>query len=65
MTKLQKRFAYEYNAKKHYKHIVTIPEDVLKELGWKDGIDLEQKVEDSKLVFTANKKRVKGSRFES
>lgn len=65
MAKLQKRFAYEYNTKKHYKHIVAIPEDLLKELGWKDGMDLEQKVEDNKLVFTPNKKRTKEVRLQS
>jgi len=64
MVKLQKRFAYEYNEKKHYKHIVTIPEDALVQLGWKDGMELEQKIEDNKLVFIPTKK-TKGVRFES
>lgn len=63
MVKLQKRFAYEYNDKKHFKHIVTIPEDTLEELGWKGGIDLEQKIEKGKLIFKPT--NTKGAKFTS
>jgi hypothetical protein len=41
MVKLQKRFAYKYKDKQHYKHVLTISDDVIEKLGWKAGIDLE------------------------
>lgn len=54
MVKLQKRFAYRYKGKQgtkvHYKYIITIPEDVVDELDWKEGTELEPKVQDRKLV---------------
>jgi hypothetical protein len=38
MVKLQKRFAYGYKDKEHYKHIITIPEEIIEQLGWKDRV---------------------------
>ena len=64
MVKLQKRFAYEYNDKKHFKHVVTIPEDVIEKLGWKEGTELEGKTDNGKLVFKPIKSRKRG-RFYS
>jgi hypothetical protein len=55
VIKLQKRFAYTYNEKDHYKHVLTIPEELVDELGWKHGQELEPKVHDGKLVFTERK----------
>jgi len=52
MVKLQKRFAYKYKDKEHYKHVVTIPEDKIHELGWKVGEELELSIVDSRLVLT-------------
>lgn len=51
IVKLQKRFAYTYNDKDHFKYVVTIPEEIVNELGWKEKQELEPKVEDHKLVF--------------
>jgi bifunctional DNA-binding transcriptional regulator/antitoxin component of YhaV-PrlF toxin-antitoxin module len=54
LVKLQKRFAYRYKGregtKTHYKYVITIPEEVVEELDWKEGTELEQKVQDRKLV---------------
>jgi hypothetical protein len=50
-VKLQKRFAYKYNDEDHFKHILTIPEELINELGWKHGQELEPYVKDGKLVF--------------
>ena len=33
--KLQRRFAYKYGDTKHYKYVVTIPEEVVEKMGWK------------------------------
>jgi bifunctional DNA-binding transcriptional regulator/antitoxin component of YhaV-PrlF toxin-antitoxin module len=41
MVKLQKRFAYTYKDKEHYKHQMTISEEVLEKLGWKEGTELD------------------------
>jgi hypothetical protein len=56
IVKLQRRFAYTYNEKDHYKNVVTVPEDVIAELGWKAGQELEPKVQDGKLVFEPHAK---------
>lgn len=52
IVKLQKRFAYTYNDKDHFKYVVTIPKEIVSQLGWKEKQELEPKVEDNKLVFT-------------
>lgn len=49
--KLQKHLAYKYKRKKYYKHIITIPTSTLEELGWKPGENLEQIVENGRLVI--------------
>ncbi len=51
LVKLQRRFAYKYKDKEHYKHVVTIPEETIQELGWKAGEELEISVTDTKLTF--------------
>lgn len=55
MVKLQKRFAYNYKGKDHYKHQVIIPEDIIENLGWKSEIELEADIENNKLVFRKKK----------
>jgi hypothetical protein len=51
IIRLQKRYAYTYNDTDHFKYVVTIPEEIVSELGWKEKQELEPKVEDNKLVF--------------
>lgn len=51
MVRLQKRFAYKYKNKNHYKHIVTIPDEIIETLGWREGTEIEQRVENDSLVF--------------
>ena len=55
MIKLQKRFAYKYKDKNHYKHIVTIPDEIIEQLGWKEVIEIEQTVKDNELIFRTQK----------
>jgi antitoxin component of MazEF toxin-antitoxin module len=54
LVKLQRRFAYRYKSKDgnkdHYKYVITIPEEVIEELDWVEGIELQPKVQDQKLV---------------
>jgi bifunctional DNA-binding transcriptional regulator/antitoxin component of YhaV-PrlF toxin-antitoxin module len=51
MVKLQKRYAYTYKDKNHYKHIITVPDEVIERLGWKDGQEIEPTAEDGKLIL--------------
>jgi hypothetical protein len=56
LVKLQKRFAYKYKNKNHYKHIVTVPDVYISKLGWKDGIDIELKIHKNELVLKSAQK---------
>jgi len=49
--KLQKRLAYRYKGKEYYKHVLTISQRILKELGWETGENLEQIVEGGRLII--------------
>jgi AbrB family looped-hinge helix DNA binding protein len=55
MVKLQRRFAYRYKSKEgtknHYKYVITIPEEVIEKLEWKEGTELEPMTQDRKLVL--------------
>ena len=53
--KLQKRLAYKYKNKEHYKHVLVVPSDSITALGWKAGDYLESKIENGKLVIEVNK----------
>ena len=49
--KLQKQVAYKYKDKTHYKFVLIIPQDVIAELGWSAGQELDMKVDGSKLII--------------
>lgn len=56
MVKLQKHKAYTYKTEsgkeiEHYKHTVTIPEDAIQQLRWKDGIELNASIARNSLVL--------------
>lgn len=53
--KLQKHFAYKYKDKKHYKHVIVIPEEAINQLGWEAGKELDIKVNDGRLIVQVNK----------
>jgi len=53
LMKLQKHLAYKYKNKEHYKHVLVIPVDAIKKLGWKPGSVLEQKIQNGVLVIKA------------
>ena len=39
--KLQRHFAYTYKGRKHYKNVLTIPDNIVNELGWNIGDEIE------------------------
>jgi len=49
-AKLQKQLAYKYKDKRHYKHVIIIPDDAINQLGWKGGQELELSVTHGKLI---------------
>lgn len=49
--KLQSQISREYKGEKYEKSWVVIPQDLLKELGWKTGQELEAEVKDEKLII--------------
>lgn len=53
-VKLQKHFAYEYKNRKHYKHVIVIPEEAIQQLNWKAGQELEVEVSNNKLIIELN-----------
>ena len=57
MVKLQKRFAYNYKDKDYYKHVITIPDEIIEQLSWEEGIEVEPKVQNDELVFTWYKQK--------
>jgi|CXWL01.1.fsa_nt_gi bifunctional DNA-binding transcriptional regulator/antitoxin component of YhaV-PrlF toxin-antitoxin module len=58
IMKLQKVHAYDYGDKSQYKYLITLPEDLIEELGWESGSELEAKKIDSgfKVSFVAKPK---------
>ena len=54
-AKLQKQQAYSYKGKKHFKHVIVIPDEAITELGWKGGQELELCITNSQLVITQKK----------
>ena len=51
--KLQRHFAYTYKGKRHYKNLITIPDQIVIKLGWNIGDEIEAKVESNMLVLQA------------
>lgn len=59
MVKLQRHLAYKYKDKEHFKNVITLSDQVIDKLGWKEGIELEPIIEKGKLVL----KEKKGKRY--
>lgn len=49
--KLQKQVAYKYKDKIHYKFVLIIPQDIITELRWKVGQELNPQIDGKKLVL--------------
>lgn len=54
-AKLQKQQAYSYKGKKHFKHVIVIPDEAITELGWKGGRELDLSIDDGKLTIEIKK----------
>lgn len=54
-AKLQKQLAYKYKEKKHYKHVIVVPDEAITQLGWKGGQELELYVKNSQLILEQKK----------
>ena len=50
--KLQKVHAYNYGDKSHYKYVITLPEDLIYELDWDTGSELEGKIVNNKIQIS-------------
>ncbi len=50
--KLQKVHAYNYGDKSHYKYVITLPEDLIYELNWESGSELEVKKVNDKIQIS-------------
>jgi bifunctional DNA-binding transcriptional regulator/antitoxin component of YhaV-PrlF toxin-antitoxin module len=49
--KLQKQLSREHKGIEYPKYVVTLPPKQVQELGWKEGTELEAKVENGKIVL--------------
>lgn len=49
--RLQKRLGRKYKDKKYYKWIVNIPEVFLLSLGWKEGDEIDFKIDNKSLIL--------------
>ena len=51
--KLQRHFAYTYKDKRHYKNVLTIPDNIINELGWNIGDEIEMTAKGDALLLQA------------
>jgi len=54
-TKLQKQLSRKVDEKEYPKYVVTIPPSQVRELRWKEGDELEAKIQKDKLVIMRRK----------
>ncbi len=55
--RLQKRLAYKYKGRKYFKHVLTVPEHIVNELGWLEGLELTPAVRKGKLLFEVSSQK--------
>ena len=55
-VKLQRHFAYKYKDKKHYKHVIVVPEEAISQLVWKAGqeLNIEIQAKEGQLIIGLN-----------
>lgn len=49
MAKIQRVKAYTYKDHPIYKYRINVPSDIIKDLKWKEGIEIDFKIKDKKL----------------
>ena len=52
--RLQKQKTREVKGKEYFRWTVVIPPDEVKELGWKEGMELKERREGNRLVLEQN-----------
>jgi len=55
MTKLQKQLSRKVGEKKYPKYIVVIPPEKIREVGFKEGQELNIDVRDGKIIISKSK----------
>jgi hypothetical protein len=60
-AKLQKQLAYKYKEKKHFKHVIVVPDEAINELGWKGGQQLELNIKNRQLIIEEPKNQEKAA----
>jgi len=53
--KLQRQVAYKYKDKTHFKYVIILPEDIVTEMGWKEGQELTTKIDGTRLIIDLEK----------
>ena len=66
--RLQKNLAYRYKTKdgqvvEHYKYVINLPEEVVEELGLKEGDELQHEVKEDRLILKPVKRRNKVKKY--
>jgi len=54
--KLQSRVNRRVGNKEYRKYYVDLPTEIIKELGWKDSVEIEYDVKDDKIILKPKKK---------
>lgn len=49
--KLQKIFAYRYGDKPRYKYLINLPEELINEIGWEAGSELDASIKNGKIMI--------------
>ncbi len=57
--KLQKRLSRKVGDKEYDKWIITIPPSKVKELGWKEGDNIDLKIEKAQAILSKKRLQVK------
>lgn len=57
--KLQKQLSRKVGNKEYPKYVTIIPPQTIKDLGWKNGDELEFKIGDGKLIIQKRKSIIK------
>ena len=60
--KLQKVHAYDYGNRSQFKHIITLQEDLINQLGWESGSELEATIRDNGIQISFVSKPIKNEK---
>jgi len=53
--RLQKQLSRKINGKEYAKYVVVIPPSTVEKLGWKDGVELVESINEGSLTLKAKK----------